>query len=167
MPGVHPPVCRILSSPWPLYWLLHSPLFFEDMSSFTIVFSTSSPIFILDLIMTLVYLFNKYFSGFCFWEWVQLLAALKPMKSSGWCKGNFAVFQRLATLGEGRVLSTGQLPHHWQWARAFIGGGRSYMQKQHSQLWQSSWNWSCSGLSSVIVLSTVNLQFQGRFVPIS
>ena len=30
-------------------------------------------------------------------------------------------------------------------------------------------NWSCSGLISVtlIVLSTVNLQFQGQFVPIS
>ena len=34
------------------------------------------------------------------------------------------------------------------------------MQKRHSQLWQSSWNWSCGGLTSVIliVLGTVNLQ---------
>ena len=34
------------------------------------------------------------------------------------------------------------------------------MQKQHSQLWQSSWNWSCGGLTSVIliVLGTANLQ---------
>ena len=63
-----------------------------------------------------------------------------------------------------------------QWARAFkgefqgfIGRGRGYMQKQHSQLWPSSWNWSCSGLISVIliVLSTANLQFQDPFVPIS
>ena len=56
-----------------------------------------------------------------------------------------------------------------QWARAFIGEGRGYMQKQHSQLWPSSWNWSCGGLTSVIlsVFSTVNLQFQGRCFPIS
>ena len=56
------------------------------------------------------------------------------------------------------------------WARgAFIGGGRVYMQKQHSQLWYSSWNWSCCGLTSIIfiVLSTVSLQFQDQFVPIS
>ena len=48
------------------------------------------------------------------------------------------------------------------------GGGP--MQKQHSQLWPSSWNWSCGALTTIIliVLSTVNnLQFQGRFVPIS
>ena len=34
------------------------------------------------------------------------------------------------------------------------------MQKRHSQLWQSSWNWSCGGLTSVvlIVLGTVNFQ---------
>ena len=44
-----------------------------------------------------------------------------------------------------------------------LGRGRGYMQKQHSQLWQSSGNWSRCDLISVIliVLSTVNLQFQG------
>ena len=47
------------------------------------------------------------------------------------------------------------------------GGG--YMQKQHRQLWQASWNWSCGGLTSVIliVLGTVSLQFWGQFVSIS
>ena len=37
-----------------------------------------------------------------------------------------------------------------------------------SQLWRSSWNWSCDGLTSVIltVLSTVNLQFQGWLFPL-
>ena len=35
--------------------------------------------------------------------------------------------------------------------------------------WQSSWNWSYGDLICIIliVLSTVNLQFQGQFVPIS
>ena len=47
------------------------------------------------------------------------------------------------------------------------GGGHT--QKQHSLIWGSSWNWSCGGLTSVIliVLSAVHLQFQARFVPIS
>ena len=39
------------------------------------------------------------------------------------------------------------------------------MQKQHSQRWRSSWNCSCSGLTSIIltVLSRVSLQVQGQF----
>ena len=47
--------------------------------------------------------------------------------------------------------------------------GGDCKQKQHSQLWQSSWNWSFSGLTSVIlvVLSTVHFQFQNQFVPIA
>lgn len=47
------------------------------------------------------------------------------------------------------------------------GGGHT--QKQHSLIRGSSWNGSCGGLTSVIliVLSAVHLQFQGRFVPIS
>ena len=41
--------------------------------------------------------------------------------------------------------------------------------KQQGHLQQSSWNWSCGGLISVIliVLRRVNLQFQNQFVPIS
>ena len=47
------------------------------------------------------------------------------------------------------------------------GGG--YVQKRHSQLRQSSGNWSRCGLISVILIvsSTVNLQFPDQFVPIS
>ena len=43
------------------------------------------------------------------------------------------------------------------------------MQKQDLQLWQSSWNWSSVVWSAIIliVLSTVNLHFQGWSVPIS
>ena len=69
---------------------------------------------------------------------------------------------------EGRLVSKGRHPPN-PWARAFIGRGRGYRQRQHTQLWQSPWNWSCGGLISIflIVLSTINLQFQGQFVPIS
>ena len=42
---------------------------------------------------------------------------------------------------------------------------RGYMQKQHSQLWQSSWKWSSD--QHHLVLRSVNFQFQGQFVPIS
>ena len=47
------------------------------------------------------------------------------------------------------------------------GGG--YRQKQRGQLWQSPWIVSFGGLTSIIliVLSTVNIQFQGPFVAIS
>ena len=46
--------------------------------------------------------------------------------------------------------------------------GRGCKQRQQSQLWYSSWNWWCSGLITVIliILSTVNLQFQGWLIPI-
>ena len=57
-----------------------------------------------------------------------------------------------------------------QWARTFIGGSRNYMEKQSNQhLRESILKLVISGLTSLIltVLSTVNLQFQGQFVPIS
>ena len=43
------------------------------------------------------------------------------------------------------------------------------MKKHHSQLWQSPWTWSCGGLISIIMIvsGTVNLEFQGQFIPIS
>ena len=73
--------------------------------------------------------------------------------------------------GKGRLLSKGQFPTTTTSGQEHLqveGGG--YMQKQHSQLGQSSWNWSCGGLTSVILIvlsiDTINLQFQGRFVPI-
>ena len=56
---------------------------------------------------------------------VWLLAALKPIKRQGWWKGKFALLQRLAIVGEGGLMSKGQLPPtDNQGARAFIGRGR-------------------------------------------
>ena len=67
----------------------------------------------------------------------------------------------------GERLSKGLLPPaDNQWAGAVTHRGRG-LHAEHSQLWQPSWNWSCSGLTSIIlmVLGTVSLQFQGWFVP--
>ena len=75
--------------------------------------------------------------------------------------------------GEDGLLSTGCLPPHpliaYQWARALYRQRERAMCRNSNQLCQSSWNWSCGGLISVIliVLSTVNLQFQSWFVSIS
>ena len=53
---------------------------------------------------------------------VWLLAAQKPiLKRQGWWKGEFALFQRPATWGEGRLMSKGRLPLDKQWVRAFKG----------------------------------------------
>ena len=68
-----------------------------------------------------------------------------------------------------------QTPPCWLGAKFFkgvfqgcIGEGRRLCAEQHIWLWQSFWNWSCGGLISIIliVLSTVNLRFQGGFVPV-
>ena len=91
-------------------------------------------------------------------------------------KENLLYFQRLATGGEGRLVSKGQLLH-WQ------SGGKSFQRGVSGAHWRreglhagtaqsaltSSWNWSRGGLTSLIsiVFSTVNLWSQGRFVPIS
>ena len=56
-----------------------------------------------------------------------------------WWKGKVALFQRPATRGEGRLLSKGKLPPPSEGKSSY---GRGYIRKQHSQLWQSSWNWS-------------------------
>ena len=44
---------------------------------------------------------------------------------------------------------------------------RAMCRPQHTQVWQSSWNWSCTGLISIIltVFSTATLQFQGQLFP--
>ena len=41
---------------------------------------------------------------------VQLLTAQKPIKSQDWWKGKFALFWMPANVGEGGLLSRGQLP---------------------------------------------------------
>ena len=64
-------------------------------------------------------------------------------------------------VGEER-LSKGLLPPaDNQWAGAVTHRGRG-LHAEHSQLWQPSWNWSCSGLTNIIlmVLGTVSLQFR-------
>ena len=105
----------------------------------------------------------------CYWKWIQLLPALKPMNGQGWWKGKFSLFQMPATGGwGGRHTSVWKLPPHTDnsgWELLESEGG-SYMQKRHNQLWQSPWDWSCDGLTSVflIVLSPVNFQLQGWFV---
>ena len=45
--------------------------------------------------------------------------------------------------GRGQTSVQRQIPHHWppSGTRVLNGGGGGSMQKQHSQLWQSSWNW--------------------------
>ena len=68
-----------------------------------------------------------------------LLAALRPIKTQGSWKGKFASFRRPATRrfgrGTDRLLYRGRLPPaDNQGARAFIDGGRGYMQRQQSRL---------------------------------
>ena len=53
---------------------------------------------------------------------VQLLTAQKPiLKRQDWQKGKFALFQRLAVGGEGRLMFKGQLSPDNQWGIAFKG----------------------------------------------
>lgn len=63
------------------------------------------------------------------------------------------------------------LDNHWQEIilqnfHRWREGVTCYKQKQHSQLWQSSWNWSCGGLisSHVDFLFKIELVFSSRLV---
>ena len=93
----------------------------------------------------------------------------KVNKEANCWKGKFALFQRLATgLGEGRLLSKGRLPHWQSVAKSFYTpregatcrnsrvSSDSHLEIGHAVVCSAS-SW----------LSIVNLQFQGRFVPIS
>ena len=85
--------------------------------------------------------------------------------------------RKLAILGRRWThVPKNQLPPVDQGARHFkgefqecTGRKKKLCTEQHIQLQQSSCNWSYGGLISVtwIVSNTVNLQFQGQFVPIS
>ena len=105
---------------------------------------------------------------------IWLLAAQKPKnKRPVWWKGKFALFQMLATCGEGgRHLFKGRPP------TLTSGGGESFYRQ--SQGWGATCRNSTvisnshpqlviSGLTSTIlvVLGTVYLQFRGVLVPIS
>ena len=97
------------------------------------------------------------------------------LRDKWWVKGKIALLRKLAILGKRWThVPKNQLPVVHQGTKGFKGAFQGYtgggaMCKNHSQLQQSSWNWSCGGLTSIIlmVLSTVNLQFQGPFIPIS
>ena len=78
---------------------------------------------------------------------VRLPLVLKPINRQGWWKGTFALFQRPATRGRGAPVQRPTPPTDNRGMRgALIDGGRGYMQKRHSQFWESSQNWSCGGL---------------------
>ena len=100
----------------------------------------------------------------------RLLAAQKTTNRPGWWKGKFALFQMLATVVAGRCgcLSKGQLPTlATSEARAFINRRREL----HAEIAQLSvtviLKLAIHGLTSIIlvVLGTVNLQFQDPFSP--
>ena len=106
---------------------------------------------------------------------VQLPTAQKPMNRPDWWKGKFALFLMLETgvAGQGGGhLFKGGLPPPQQ-----AGGESFYRQSKgrwlHAEIVQSSltviFRLVINGLTSVIliVLGTVNLQFQGWCVPIS
>ena len=106
------------------------------------------------------------------WDfWVWLLATQKPLNRPGWWKGKFALFQMSAPAtgeGEGRHLSKGWLPAlATSEARAFINRRREL----HAEIAQLSvtviLKLAIHGLTSIIlvVLGTVNLQFQDPFSP--
>ena len=72
---------------------------------------------------------------------VWLLLAQKPWKRPGWWKEKFTLFG-----GAGRADASPKvdyLPLPWQsGGNSFIGWEGVLHAEQHSQLWQSSWNWS-------------------------
>ena len=113
---------------------------------------------------------------FCYRNWGPAAGCSKANKEARLVERKVC-FVLDAGKGRGGVVGcgVGRLSEGWlsrtanRWTWASVDRGRGHVWKRHSQLWQPSWNWSCSGLTSVVViiLSTVNLQFQGWLVPIS
>ena len=102
---------------------------------------------------------------------VRLLYAQKRINRPGWWEGKFALFQTLAAGKGGQTSGQRQTPHPStgnQWGKSFCRQERatcrnsSVSPDSHLQL-------VIDGLTRVIlvVLSTVTLQFQDSFVPIS
>ena len=85
---------------------------------------------------------------------VKLLTAWKPIFEGQMLnRKESSLFQRLATKGEGGLRSKAQLFLLTKWTKLLkesfrdaTGGGSGLHTEQLSQLWQSSWNWPCSGL---------------------
>ena len=101
---------------------------------------------------------------------VWLLATQKPINRPGWWKAKFALFQMSASAtgeGEGRHLSKGWLP------ALATSGVRAFINRRglHAEIAQLSLTvilkLAIDGLTSIIlvVLGTVNLQFQDPFFP--
>ena len=99
----------------------------------------------------------------------------QDLRDKCWWEKKVCSIQKPGNLGKRQTHVQELTPNYWSEARGFKGEfqgcpgeGRGLRAEQHCQLWRSSWNWSCGGLISVIliVFSTVNLQFQDCFVPI-
>ena len=105
---------------------------------------------------------------------VWLLAAQKPINRLDWWKGKFDLFQMPATGGEGWTSVQRSTPcADNQWGRSFFrqtvgGGGWLHAETAQTAL-KVIFKLVIGGLTSVIliVLGTVNLWFQGRFVSTS
>ena len=101
------------------------------------------------------------------------LAACPLKANTGKLERKACIVQEVSNLGRRWMHIQKPTPSCQPGSKSYSRGvsvveGGHYMQNS-SQLRQSSWNWSCSGLISVflIILGTVNLQLQGQFVPIS
>ena len=148
------------------------------MPVFAFVFTGPSPFWVCAFSSSVCICHWVCYRKLCSGIW--LLSAQKPVNSPGWWKGKLLYFRCWQQVEGGnrggRHLSKGWLPltPHWQSVatRAFInrsegvGGGGSSCR---NSIWQSSsFKLVIGGLTSVILvaLGTVNLQFQGPFVPI-
>ena len=103
---------------------------------------------------------------------VQLLAAQKPIKTQIWWKGKCFILEASNWWG-GRIPvqrpTPPMPPTNNQGARAFIGEGRGLHAETARSALTVILKLVIGGLPSVIlvVLSTVNIQFGGQFVPTS
>ena len=103
---------------------------------------------------------------------VWLPTTQKPIKRPGWWKGKFALFQMLATGGGGHAdvcSKTHSLHTSNQWGKGFYRQKEEASCRKQNSFLTVIFKLIIGGLTSVIlvVLGTVNLQFQGLFVPIS
>ena len=101
--------------------------------------------------------------------WIRLR---KPIHRPGWWKGNFALFQILATVGWWAICPKANPPSQLPTSkgpRAFIGRSGGQLPAETAHLLTSLTVIFRLVLTSITlaVLGTVTLQFQGPFVPVS
>ena len=91
----------------------------------------------------------------CKQKWGPATHLPKPNKEASWGKGEVCF---ILYAGNGPLMGSRGGEEGW-----------CYIQRQHSQLWQLSWNWSCGDLTSLVLLflGAVSPQFQGQFVSIT